>query len=115
MTNYLKTTESNTVNAFVNKITKRFKGKIQSIILYGSKVRGDFNQDSDIDILVIINGKVNGIAKEIVGIAFDIMVEQGPYISVKVFEKDRVQVLYSQGDAFIRDVLDKGEKLWEMK
>lgn len=50
----------------INKILKEFKEKVKKlygkrlkqIMLYGSYARGDFNKDSDIDLLVILKGKI---------------------------------------------------------
>ena len=37
------------------ELIKLFGGKIQRIILYGSYARGDFNLESDVDIMVLLN------------------------------------------------------------
>lgn len=45
-----------TVTAEVNdELLKVFGGKIERIILYGSNARGDFNLESDIDIMILLN------------------------------------------------------------
>ena len=65
------------------ELIKLFGGKIQRIILYGSYARGDFNLESDIDIMVLLNCEQKEIMerrKEIsriasrVGLKNDIMV-----------------------------------------
>lgn len=38
-----------------NELLKIFGGKIDRIILYGSYARGDFNLESDIDIMILLN------------------------------------------------------------
>ena len=51
----------------IQEILKRFKkelvniygDKIQSILLYGSRARGDEHPDSDIDILIILKDEFN--------------------------------------------------------
>jgi predicted nucleotidyltransferase len=49
------------VDEFVIRVLERYKDKIDRIILFGSVVRGDAREDSDIDILVIWKGdKVEG-------------------------------------------------------
>lgn len=42
------------IYAFVEKIKELFGEKIISVILYGSKARGDAQFDSDIDLLVLM-------------------------------------------------------------
>ncbi|MGK5095197.1 nucleotidyltransferase domain-containing protein [Deltaproteobacteria bacterium TL4] len=38
---------------FKDRLSQEFSKIVQEVILYGSKARGDFNDDSDVDILVI--------------------------------------------------------------
>ena len=37
------------------KLKEEFKDKIEEVIVFGSYVRGDFREDSDIDILIVVN------------------------------------------------------------
>ncbi len=37
------------------ELIKLFGGKIERIILYGSYARGDFNLESDVDIMILLN------------------------------------------------------------
>jgi predicted nucleotidyltransferase len=43
---------------FRKEIKKIYNNKLKSIILYGSWARGDATEDSDIDVLVVLKGKV---------------------------------------------------------
>ena len=53
-----------------NDLLKKIKQNVLAlepdaeIILYGSRARGDFSPDSDWDLLVLLNGKVNRQRKE---------------------------------------------------
>ncbi len=40
-------------------IAKKYNIEIDKIILFGSRARGDFKEDSDWDILIVIKNKVN--------------------------------------------------------
>lgn len=55
--NYLTDNERAALTELKEKITEKYPGA--EIILYGSKARGDYNQDSDIDLLIVINDKYN--------------------------------------------------------
>jgi len=46
--------EKQAVKAFVSAIRKNLKSQLLEAKIFGSKVRGDFSQDSDIDILIIL-------------------------------------------------------------
>ena len=47
------------------EVAKRIYGtKLQEIILYGSCARGDFENDSDIDILILLDSPLESISSE---------------------------------------------------
>lgn len=65
-------------------LSNMYGDRVVDIILYGSFARNTFTEDSDIDIAVILKGKVNRI-KEISRIndfLYDLMLETGELISV---------------------------------
>ncbi len=72
----LKDFERQALRKLKEKIKERFAEA--KIILYGSKVRGDFDEESDIDILVLIDEDVNNqIEEEILKIVYEIELEYG--------------------------------------
>ena len=54
---YLTDNEKNALIELKEKITEKYPGT--KIILYGSKARGDYDENSDIDILIVINDNYN--------------------------------------------------------
>lgn len=50
---YLTDNERKALFELKEKITEKYPGA--KLILYGSKARGDYNQDSDIDLLIVID------------------------------------------------------------
>ena len=66
--------ECEAVEAAVSVLKKQFP--VQRVILYGSKARGDYDEHSDIDLLLITSRSLHWKEeKAIVGILFDIGVE----------------------------------------
>ena len=62
------------VEAFKKKLQSSYK--LENVILFGSKARGDSTEDSDVDLLVLLNQSVdNTLEEEIFGIAFDVEFE----------------------------------------
>ena len=68
------------------KLKEKFKDKIEEVIVFGSYARGDFNEDSDIDILIVVND--DKIEEDIRKVAYSFIPEIGRLISVKVIDKD---------------------------
>lgn len=67
------------INDFTVKIRKLLGNSLKQIVLYGSYARGDFNENSDIDIMILIDMKdreLENCYEKIVEIAYDIESEQ---------------------------------------
>ena len=47
--------EKNITSEVYEELIKLFGAKIERIILYGSYARGDFNLESDVDIMILLN------------------------------------------------------------
>ena len=52
------------VEIFAKEAKKIYGNKLQTVILYGSCARGDFQNDSDIDILLLMNVPKENLAEE---------------------------------------------------
>lgn len=52
----------NILEMYKAEINKIGESHIAKIILYGSYARGDFNQNSDIDIMILVNNQENEIS-----------------------------------------------------
>jgi predicted nucleotidyltransferase len=72
------------VYQFSVQMKKLFGDNLSKIIMYGSYARGDYNQSSDIDIMVLVHLSEEDIkSKEnmVYDIAFDLEMETGLHIS----------------------------------
>lgn len=43
------------INQYIEEIKKIYGSHVRKIILYGSYARGDFNKDSDVDIMILLD------------------------------------------------------------
>lgn len=70
----LKKNERKALQKLKQRLLERYPAT--EIILYGSKARGDFHKESDIDLLILFDLPLNSqIEEEITRIAFDIELE----------------------------------------
>lgn len=72
------------LNEFRTEVEKLYGKKLKNIILYGSWARGDATYESDIDLLIVLEGKVTP-GKEIdkmINIITEINLKHGMLISV---------------------------------
>jgi len=73
--------------------------EIQGIILFGSRARGDFYEDSDYDVIALVNKKTRVLRDKIRKLAWEVGWENKALISIFVykktrFEKDRYEPLF---------------------
>ncbi|RXE55936.1 nucleotidyltransferase [Methanoculleus taiwanensis] len=94
------------VHIFAAKAREACGDAIEEILLFGSVARGDDRPDSDIDILVITRNEDFRLRELLTGLAFDLMVETGEYLSVKVLS--RADVTACRNYSFIRNVATDG-------
>lgn len=80
--------ETNFINSIINNFAGKVKlllgDRVKKIILYGSYARGDYNENSDIDIMILTDLNFKEIEEyrdKVSDIAFDIELEKGIIIS----------------------------------
>ncbi len=74
-----------TITEFVKQVKFVLGSKLSRVILYGSYARGDFNENSDIDIMILTtlsDEQIDVIETEIFDLAFDFQMKYGVDISV---------------------------------
>ena len=86
---------------------EKYRNSIDNIILFGSVARGEAKEDSDIDILVIWNGNEAEGWRAMTGLAFDVLLDAGEYISIKVLGKEDLKV----ENPFVKNVMAEGIKI----
>lgn len=89
-----------TINDFIKKVKEILGDRVKKIILYGSYARGDFNKNSDVDIMILtdLNEKeIEEYRDKISNIVFEIQLEEEIYISpiIKNIDKynERIKII----------------------
>lgn len=100
------------VGEFVDRLTTDLEDEILEVIIFGSSVRGELHEESDIDILCVITDRNLKLFTQITGIAYEVFLHHGRLLSVKIFSKRDFDRLVGLNTAFIRNVLSEGEILW---
>jgi len=106
-----------TLNEILEKVISRskeiFKEKLTDIILFGSYARGDYDNESDIDILVVANIPVEEMQfyrKRLDAICGDLLFDYG--VLVSIIEKDYdTYSRYSQILPFYKNIVKEGVKI----
>jgi len=83
--------EEQAVKAFVSAIRKNLKDQLVEIKIFGSKVRGDCSQDSDIDILIVLKERSKWLIDTLYEKLLDIELEYDSKISLTIFSQSEYQ------------------------
>ena len=81
--------------------------------LFGSRARGDFRPDSDLDLLVLVDGLDENIRRVLSGLAYDLSMEMGlDYgVSLQVQTPEHFERLVRHETLFAREILEQGVAL----
>ena len=74
----------NEIQNFVKAVQKLLGKRLKKVILYGSYARGDFNKNSDVDIMLLTDlsfEEIEDYRDKISDIAFDIELDTGVILS----------------------------------
>ncbi len=97
-----------TIKEIVRRIAKKFD--VEKIILFGSYAKGKPDENSDVDILIIMNTKKRAIEQRLeiyrsltpIHFALDIIVRT----------EDDIKKRIPQGDWFLKEVIETGKVLY---
>jgi predicted nucleotidyltransferase len=96
------------IRKFADEIARRYSP--EKIILFGSYARGTANEDSDVDMLVMMNFEGRGIRK-----AVEILtsIEHRFPLDLLVRRAEDVAWRIKENDFFLQDVIKEGKVLYE--
>lgn len=99
----------------VGKLVELLGNKIYKIILYGSYARGDFDTESDIDIMILINGTDEDVLKyrkDVRRIANDVGLDNNILVSLLIKPRQSFEE-WSDVVVFYKNVIKEGVTLYE--
>lgn len=91
------------------KIARQFKP--QRITLFGSYARGDANEHSDVDLLILMKGKAPRVHDRAIEIRR--MVRFGFPVDLLVRSPEEFERRVAWGDSFPKEIQEKGKVLYE--
>ena len=100
--------EREVVGSFVAELREKLGDEILSIRLFGSKARGDSNEESDIDIFILVKEKTPDIRDRLAGVATDYDIEYGLPLSTVLYDLFEYQRNKELGSFFFESVEREG-------
>jgi len=95
---------------FKSKLPLDLKKCLKQIIVFGSRVKGEAAEDSDLDVAVLVDNKTSAVEKQLEDAAYQVMWAHDfkPIISLKVFTFSRFNEAVSMGFSFYRRIQQEG-------
>ena len=109
--NYLSKAERDALKRFGDDVKSRLGEYVVRMSVFGSKVRGDFRKESDIDILVIVKERSLRVMDQIAEITSDLNVEYDLSISPVVFSEQEYDMNAKMASPFSLAVREEGLSL----
>ena len=95
---------------FKRKIPRAILAHLKKLLVFGSRIKGNASEDSDLDVIAIVDDKNFVIEKELDDIAYQVMWDHDfkPVISLKVFAEAQFYDALQRGFSFYRHVDAEG-------
>ncbi|MEK9136446.1 MAG: nucleotidyltransferase domain-containing protein [Bacteroidota bacterium] len=104
----LKPEERKALNAFSRRLKKALGRQLVSILLFGSKARGDFSEDSDIDVYILARRRSESTEAKISQVTADILDDYDILISPVSYDLYEEQKNLSMHSFFFEAVKREG-------
>ena len=108
---YLSRLERDTIHSFVEDLKHRLGNEVINIVLFGSKIRGDFSKESDIDLFILVREKTPEIRDKIGDVTADYIFDYNIPLSPVVYDLSEYQKNKELGSFFFENVEKEGVTL----
>lgn len=85
---------------------ERFPGRVAELTLFGSRARGEGNEDSDLDVLVAIDGLTSAERREIWHFSGDLLTRHDVIVATLAMSREHMQAL-RDGERLIAREIDR--------
>lgn len=87
------------------------RSQISTLLLFGSRARGDHRTHSDYDVLVVVSRKSPALLDVLYESVLQVLLDHGRLVSLKVFEEQQFARLQRLGTPFCRRMAMEGQPL----
>lgn len=105
--------DQNIVRTLKHLLVDLAGNRLQAVIVYGSRVWGGADLESDLDVAVLVREYTPELEKALLEAAYKVMWDYdfSPLISLKVFDADSFAAYQEKGFSFYRKVAQEGLSL----
>jgi len=98
------------ISEFKKRFPVEIRNHVKKVIVFGSRARGEFTEESDLDAIVLLDEKTPEVEKQLDEIAYSVMWDYDfkPIVSLKVFAEEQFKKGVEKGYSFYRHVEREG-------
>jgi uncharacterized protein len=89
----LPATVESALGAFRHRVDDRFGARVREVVLFGSYARGEATEESDVDVLVVIQDLTEGERREVFDFAYDAGAATDDYVCISPLPYSETQVV----------------------
>jgi predicted nucleotidyltransferase len=111
---HLSEAERQTLVDFVQGLRERYDGQTRSVILFGSRARGEAEPESDMDVAVVLSTASAEAVREVRYLAVEVWLKHGIYISTRVWSQAHWRRLEKLQTLLYQNITRDGIELLEI-
>lgn len=115
---HLNANERRALQAFIAQLRQRYGKDLRRVVLFGSKARGDFDDESDLDVLVVVRtpgGEFWPLWQQIADIAWKVEFEYGVVLTTIIRSPAEYRQMQRDNLLLFRNTDRDGVVLWTSK
>ena len=99
------------LSTFAEQLAARFGERVRTLTLFGSYARGEAREDSDVDVLVVIDGLEGAERRVVLDLAGDIFAQTDLLLSPTVYDAETWQLHTAQERPLAASIAREGVAL----
>jgi hypothetical protein len=111
---HLTPREQGALAEFISWLRGRFGDRIAHVWLFGSKARGDFDEESDVDLLIVAHDGDGALQEAVSQIAYDLSLEHGVLLCEHVVSAWRFAQMRARQEFIYKNIVREGVDLWPL-
>ncbi len=98
---------------YVQRVVRAYPDDVMAVILFGSGARGDANEDSDLDLLVLVKHNRPSLREDLAQITWEVQFDHKVIVADIVRDLDQWQRMQTAGYPFYQSIAREGIVLWK--
>jgi predicted nucleotidyltransferase len=101
--------------AYLRLLREKYRDKIEQVVLFGSVARGEFDEESDVDIMIVLKNGSRRLRDEISMASFDLILRNNVILSPMVMDRKTYEWHKKYRDPLYNSIKRDGIDLWKSK